>query len=105
MARNVIDKIKDRTISASDKAISYVSDRIKVETDAAIRKAEDRINKIETKIINNLIGLSLMGASIIFLAISGFYFMREFLLLSNTVSFLIIGLILLTIGIIIKKWR
>lgn len=60
------------------------------------------ISKIQQRIMRELSSLAILLIGIIFLSIAVVYFFIEYLLLTKTISFLIVGVILLFIGIIIR---
>ncbi|MDO8459680.1 MAG: hypothetical protein Q7S74_01090 [Nanoarchaeota archaeon] len=99
---SIIDYVKEGASVLSGKAASYVSTRVKEEVGAFIDRIEQRIITIEERLLRNLLAMIIISSSIIFLALAVFFFMAEYLKLTNTISFLIVGIILLLVGIIIK---
>lgn len=61
-----------------------------------------RIDMYKRKIMKELIAIFIILISIILLAISAIFFLIEYLHLNKTLSFLIMGIIVLIIGIFIK---
>lgn len=61
-----------------------------------------RIYQIKKQIMKELIAVFIILASIGLLAISSIFFLIEYIHLNKTLSFLIIGIIVLFIGILIK---
>lgn len=61
-----------------------------------------RVYKIKRQIMKELIAIFIILISIGLLAISAIFFLIEYIHLNKTLSFLIIGIIVLIIGILIK---
>jgi len=61
-----------------------------------------RIYQIKKQIMRELMAVFIIIISVGFLAISGVFFLIEYIHLNKTLSFLIIGIIVLFIGILIK---
>ena len=61
-----------------------------------------RINEIKRKIIKEIVAVLIMLFGFVLLVISALFFLIEYIHLTKTISFLIIGIIVLFIGIIIK---
>ncbi len=64
-----------------------------------------RIEMYRRKVIRSIISAFIILISIIFLSISAIYFLIEYIHLTRTISFFIIGIILLIAGIVIKISR
>lgn len=71
--------------------------------DEKIINIEKRIiRNIEKRIIRTLSTMLIMGLGIIFLIFSFFFALKEYLGLTNSLSFFFIGIIILLIGILLK---
>ncbi|MEK6894318.1 MAG: hypothetical protein AABX10_02550 [Nanoarchaeota archaeon] len=92
----------------------YISDGLDVVSakvgNFASHKFDDLINKIEYKVMNlqdrvlkKLTSGLLLVVSIVFLSLGCFYLLKEFFILSNTVSFFTIGILLFVISLYIKS--
>ena len=64
-----------------------------------------RLNHLRKQIIRDIFGLLVIIIGIGLLAIGGIFFLIEYLGLNKTLSFLIIGILILFIGILIKYMR
>jgi polyferredoxin len=67
-----------------------------------IHKMNVELWKIERRFMKSLASLLILFLAIISFALTAIFFMREYLQLTFTLAFLIIGIILLIIGIILK---
>ncbi len=65
-------------------------------------KINMEITRIQKRMMKQLTSLVIVLTAIVFLAVAAVNFFIEYLLLTKTLSFLIIGILLLLIGIIIK---
>ena len=81
--------------------VSYLKN---VENDI-IKNAEFKINRIKRKIIKDFISISIILIAFFFLAVSITFLFIEYFHLSKTISFGIMGLVLMIIGIIIRLIR
>ncbi len=61
-----------------------------------------KVNRIKRQMIKELIAIFIILISIALLAASATFFLIEYMHLNKTLSFLIIGIIVLIIGILIK---
>jgi hypothetical protein len=61
-----------------------------------------RVYQIKKQIMRELLAIFIIMISIGLLAISAIFFLKEYIHLNNTLSFLIIGILVLIIGILIK---
>ncbi|MDD5193602.1 MAG: hypothetical protein PHF67_03375 [Candidatus Nanoarchaeia archaeon] len=90
--------------------IDYIQDILKKSFGALIRDIGDDINyavsrrlsHLKKQIIREFVGLSFILMAIGLLAIAFIFFLVEYLKFDKTLSFLIIGIIILIIGIVIK---
>ncbi len=64
---------------------------------------ERRVISIQDRMIKKFTSSLLFLTSMIFITLGCFYFLREYVNLSNTLSFSTMGIILLMIGLIIKS--
>ena len=81
--------------------------RIHEELDTLLDNVEERMLRIQEQMIQTLIArLSvafLFGMSALFLFIAGFFALREYLRLNYTLSFAIVGLVMLAAGFIVRN--
>ena len=70
--------------------------------DRLISRINFEIRRTERRIMKNLAALFILLLSFAMLAFSAIFFLIEYIHLTNTLSFLAIGIILLLIGIIIR---
>jgi len=91
----ILDFIKDSFSSA----INEFMREIERQFSGMILK---RIYHIKKQIMRELVAIFIMIISMGFLAISAVFFLIEYMHLNKTLSFLIIGIIVLIIGILIK---
>lgn len=66
-------------------------------------KIEHKVMGLQDRMVRKLTSGLLFSTSVVFIALSGFYFLREYVNLSNTTSFFSIGVVLLMVGLIIKS--
>ncbi len=59
-------------------------------------------SRIQRRMVKELSSLVILLTAVVFLAIAAIYFFIEYLSLNKTVSFLIVGIVLLFVGIIIR---
>jgi hypothetical protein len=93
--------------------INYVKDVLREGLRDLVRDVGDdvnavisrRLNQIKREIIKDIFGLLIIIIGIGLLSIGSIFFLIESMGLSRTLSFLIIGIIVLFIGIIIKLIR
>ncbi len=91
----------------------YLGDLLKVGLGKVLRNARDdvfesfnlAIKRTIRKIIKDITGMLLIVAAVIFFAFSLIFFFIEYTGLSKTLSFLIVSIIVLLVGIIIKFKR
>ncbi len=76
-ARNKIDRIADNT--------------------------EDRFMAFQDRMIKRLASILLFGIAIVFLSLGAFYLLKELFSLTDSISFFIIGILLVVIGILVKS--
>jgi len=84
-------KVKKGTAEILEEIRKEVSHKINLE-----------IAYMQRRIVRELISITVLLASIIFLVISAAYFLIEYFMLSKTLAFLIVGIILLLVGIILR---
>lgn len=66
------------------------------------RSLQRKIHEIKKKIMKELVAIFIIIISVALLAISGIFFLIEYINLNKTLSFLITGIMVLFIGIILK---
>ncbi len=71
-------------------------------TELILDTVERRIKKIERKIISNVRTHLIIGLGLSFLTLSFFFFLVEQLVLSKALSFLVIAVIVLFVGLLLK---
>ena len=71
--------------------------------DGLIDKIEYKVMRLQDRAMKKISSGLLIVTSIVFLALSLFYFLKEYTGLSNTLSFFIIGILLLIVGVLIKS--
>jgi len=86
-------------------AMSKFIEEIENSEDKIIYKIKKSIIELQRKFILNLFSSLIILVSLIFIAISLVFLLIEYFLLTKTLAFGIIGLILLFLGIIIKLRR
>ena len=93
---------KERISRTADRVAEVFVDRM----DEIMYRAERRIRRTE-EAIGGILAFYLLGVlSVIFLSLALFYGFREFLSFSRALSFLIVGVVVLIIGLILRiKFR
>ncbi len=81
------------------KNVLEILDEIKREM---VHKMNVEMAIIKRRIVKEMISLTVLWTAVIFILISAVYFLTEYLVLTKTIAFLIIGVFLLIIGIIIR---
>lgn len=64
-----------------------------------------RVKEFKRKLIKDIAAVLIIVISLAFLSVAAIYFMIEYLHFTKTISFAIVGIVLLIIGIIIKLIR
>ena len=85
------EKVKRTTVELLDEIKKEAAHKIRME-----------IAGIKRQMFREFTSLTILLASIIFLSIAAVYLFIEYFMLSKTLAFLIVGIILLLIGIIIR---
>ena len=81
---------------------SMLAEKIEDKANRVVAKTEKEILILEAKLIKKFMAILIIASAIIFIAIAGFFALREYAGLSKTLSFLIFALALFVIGIIIN---
>ena len=71
-------------------------------TEILMRNLENRIIRVEKKILRDITSLLIIGFGGVFLIFALFFFLKEFLGLSNALAFFSIGGIVFVIGLLLK---
>ena len=83
---------------ASESVFSKVGEGAEI----VMNRIDNRIIRIERRIIRRIYSLILIVFGGLFLALALFSFMKEFLGLSSTLAYFFIGIIILLIGVLLK---
>lgn len=105
------NKINSRFEGTMNNTLKYISQGILLGIAAQIvegtkfifESIDRRVIKTERKILNNLYLFLLMGFAGVFLILAFFSYLKEFVGLSDTMAYLIMGVIILLVGLLIKK--
>lgn len=100
--KNFLNLIRDVLSNFSQILVASVVPPITEGTEIILDNVEKRINKIKTKVLKSVISLLIIALGSLFLILSLFFFLVEQLELSKSLSFLVIGVIILIIGFILK---
>ena len=65
--------------------------------------AEDRFMAFQDRMIKKLASVLLFGIAMVFLSLGAFYLLKELYGFSDSISFFIIGILLVIIGIFVKS--
>ena len=63
---------------------------------------EDRIIQIEKRMLKKIYSLLIIGFGGVFLIFSLFFYLKDVLIWSNTLTFFVIGIIIFVIGLLLK---
>ncbi|MDO8508306.1 MAG: hypothetical protein Q7S27_01325 [Nanoarchaeota archaeon] len=69
------------------------------------RKVDVEVKRVEKRLVRSTISIGLLLIGILFIAISFVYFFVEYLELTRTLAFFIVGAVGLILGIIIKLFK
>jgi hypothetical protein len=89
--------------SLGNSFLSYISDLVYQARRNIEAEVEYRISVYKKIIIRNIMGYFMIAVSLFFICIALIYFMIEYLEWSRTISFAVVGIILLIAGIITRK--
>jgi len=87
----------------SDTLIGGLSNRINDETDLLLNKVEKRALKLQNIMMQRLAVALIMGAALVSLFLSGMFYLFEFVQITKTLAFLVLGVVLLIIGLYLKN--
>ena len=88
-------RLKKGVEKISDSAVDYIKHR----AEKVGEKIEKRIIGIESAVLNKLLGIMLIIVGVIFLGLSLFYLLKDYIGLGNSFSYLVLGIIILIVGI------
>lgn len=97
-----IDTVKKGVGSISRILVSSISPPIIEGTEIIMKNIEDRIVKMEKRIIKKMTSLMIIGVGAIFLIFSLFFLLREYFNWNNTAAFFTIGIIIFVTGLLLK---
>jgi hypothetical protein len=94
------DGLKEGLSSISNIVIAGIFPPIISGAETIMQNVEEKIIKIEKRIIKKVYSILIIGFGVIFLVLSLFFFLVEYLGWSNTLAFFSIGMIILAIGVV-----
>lgn len=100
--RGFMDVIKDGLSFFSQIISSTILPSLSEGAEMVMDKIEDRIMRIEERIMRKIIILLMIGFGALFLIFSLLFFLKEYLHWSNFASFFSIGITIFVIGLLLK---
>jgi len=98
LSEYIIDKLNNGVSGATERFI----DRLHAESEHYANIIEDRILNLQKRVMKSVIYTLTYTATGVLGLLAVFYALKEYALLSNTFSFLIIGVITFIIGLIVS---
>jgi hypothetical protein len=74
-------------------------------TESIIKNVENRIMKMEQRMLKKMWTMFMIGLGLVFLIFSFFFLLIEYFGLSRSLSFLIIGMVIFVAGLLLKVWE
>lgn len=96
--RSIGDYISDGFDVVSERVGSFTKNKVGYLLDTI----EFRVMGLQDRIIKKFTYSFFFAVSAVFIALGAFYLLKEFFLLSNTISFLIVGFVMFVCGLFIK---
>jgi len=96
------DMIKDGLIDVSHIISGSIFPSIAEGTDMVMKNIEERIIRLEKRLLRELSSLMIIGFGAIFLIFALFFFLKEYLGWGNALAFFSIGIIIFVIGLLLK---
>lgn len=97
-----LDTIKGGLDYIAKRILADISPPIAESIEKMMQNLEDRIIRIEERILRKIFSFVIIGFGAIFLTIALFFSLREFLGWSNSVAFFSIGMLMLVIGLMLN---
>jgi VIT1/CCC1 family predicted Fe2+/Mn2+ transporter len=94
--------IKDGLEYTAHRILANISPPITEGVEKIVQNLEDRIIRIEERMIRKIISFAVIGLGAIFLVFALFFFLREFLGWSNSAAFFSIGIVMFVAGLLLK---
>ena len=101
-SRGFMDMIKDGIDYIIQSALARISPSISEGVEKVMQSLEDRIIRIEERVLRKIFSFAAIGLGAIFLVFALFFFLRDFLGWSNTAGFFLIGILMLIIGLLLN---
>lgn len=98
MRSSILSYAREKAMNSIDR----LGDRVIDKLDEGMYRIERRVKRTEEVIGGIMAFYFLLVLGIIFLSMALYYLLREYLLYSRALSFLIIGIIVLVIGLLIR---
>jgi VIT1/CCC1 family predicted Fe2+/Mn2+ transporter len=102
---NVFDMFKTSLSSVSQMLISGVVLKVSEQAHGIMEQVEDQAKTIQDNVMKTILSSLSMAAAAFFFLFSFLFFMIEYLEVPVTISFFVVGLIVLVIGFIIRSTK
>ncbi|MGV8142034.1 MAG: hypothetical protein ACP5NS_00160 [Candidatus Pacearchaeota archaeon] len=96
--RRILDYIYEGVENFTEQMGSMAKQKV----NSLIHSVEYRVIMLQERMLKKLMYFTILAGAIIFLALGGFYLLKEFFIFSNALAFFVIGIFLLIIAIFIK---
>jgi|SRR3989338_8662429 len=100
-----VDIIKDGLHSVSTLISGSIFSQLADGVDVVMKKVDQRVLKMERRIFWKCYSFLFIAFGGIFLSLSLFYSLKEFLDWSNASAFFVVGLLVLSVGVLLKAGR
>ncbi|MGV8086882.1 MAG: hypothetical protein ACP5N1_04585 [Candidatus Woesearchaeota archaeon] len=96
------DSLKEGLSTISNIIISSITPPIVDGAATIMKNMEEKIIKIEKRILRKLYTFLIIGCGVIFLILAFFFFLTEYLEWSNAIAFFSLGIIVFVTGLLIQ---